>query len=110
MCIRDTGVIGAQQGPQLLLGPIGGLGAQHDTVAFELGLERTEGVLDLPPGVVELGQLGGGAASTSSRVLISAKVSVGVPSPANRWYCTTRTTIGAAPARAAFLGGARIDR
>jgi len=34
------GVVGAQQGPQFLLGPVGGLGAQHDTVAFELGLER----------------------------------------------------------------------
>ena len=51
-------VVGAQQCPQFLFGAVGGLRAQHDTVAFELGLERAEGVLDLPAGVVELGQLG----------------------------------------------------
>jgi len=38
------GVVGAQQGPQLLLGAVGGLGSQHDAVTFELGLERTERV------------------------------------------------------------------
>jgi len=52
-------LVGAQRCPQLLLGTIGGLRAQHDAVAFELGLERAEGVLDLPAGVVQLGQLGG---------------------------------------------------
>jgi len=54
-------VVGAQQSPQFLLGAVRGLGSQHDAVTFELGLERAERVLDLPAGVVELGQFRGGS-------------------------------------------------
>src|ERR1035438_1691318 len=48
------GVTGAQQRPDLLLGPVGGPGAQHHPGAFHAGLERARGGLDLPPGVIQL--------------------------------------------------------
>src|SRR5260370_8039389 len=41
------GVVGAQECPDLLLGPGGGLGPQHDPGAFHLRLERAQRCLDL---------------------------------------------------------------
>src|SRR5260370_31202923 len=45
-------VVGAQQRPDFLLGPLGGLGPQHDPGAFHLGLVRADRGLDLPAGGV----------------------------------------------------------
>jgi hypothetical protein len=49
--VANTGVsadMALEQGPAFLFGAVGGLGARHDAIALELGLDRIEGRLDLP--------------------------------------------------------------
>ena len=55
------GLVGDQQGVDLLLDAVGGAGAQ-DAAAEDGGLELEVGGLDLPPFVVQDGQVAGGVA------------------------------------------------